>query len=260
MLQQQQIELIHREIDGATTPDESAAARKLVAEDPEARALDADLRRVGRLFQQVGSREPPIHPKQNIMAAVARSAPASPNKVPAWSSPFAFVRWSLAQLKNAFDSLTEHTEMAIMTKKTMIIGSTIVATVVVVAAIITGFPPTGATSGTIGGPGIAGVQQASRYQGRPISPSEVTLSNPEISVLLQNPEVLKLVTSESFRTAMASESFRTAMASESFRTAMASEAFRTLQASEAFRSLARSASASEAFMTEANRTAQRTAE
>ena len=118
MLQQQQIELIHREIDGATTPDESTAARKLVAEDPEARALDADLRRVGRLFQQVGSREPPIHLKQNIMAAVARSAPASPNKVPAWSSPFAFARWSLAQLKNAFDSLTEHTEMAIMTLPT----------------------------------------------------------------------------------------------------------------------------------------------
>jgi hypothetical protein len=50
------------------------------------------------------------------------------------------------------------------------------------------------------------------------------------------------------------------MASEAYRTVMANEAFRTLQNSEAFRSLARSAQASEAFMTEANRTAQRTAE
>jgi predicted Zn-dependent protease len=41
MLQQHQIELIHRDIDGATTPDESAAARKLVAGDPEARAAAA---------------------------------------------------------------------------------------------------------------------------------------------------------------------------------------------------------------------------
>jgi hypothetical protein len=41
---------------------------------------------------------------------------------------------------------------------------------------------------------------------------------------------------------------------------MASEAYRTLQASEAFRSLSRSALASEAFLTEASRTALRTAE
>ena len=78
MLQPHQIELIHKALDGAATPDESAAVRKLVAEDPEARAYDADLRRMAELFERAGDREAPVHLKHNILAALARSARASP--------------------------------------------------------------------------------------------------------------------------------------------------------------------------------------
>ena len=54
MLSQDQIELIHREIDGANTPDERAAFRSLIETNAEARALEADLRHVTRLFGHAG--------------------------------------------------------------------------------------------------------------------------------------------------------------------------------------------------------------
>ncbi|HVX89484.1 MAG TPA: hypothetical protein VG940_11185, partial [Gemmatimonadales bacterium] len=237
MLTPGQVELIHQEIDGVNTPEGSAAARALVAGDPEARALDADLRRVARVLGQVEGRAPPPGLKAAILKGLELPARASPNVVPGWS-PFAALRSSLSRQRTVGAPLTEPMENAVMTKKTMLIGSTVVAAAVVVAALVTGFPPTGGTSGTIGGdPGIPGVQQASRYRGRQISPSEVNLQNPEIAVLLQNPDVLKLVTSEAFRTVMASEAFRTAQASEAFRTAQASEALRTAMATEAFRTV-----------------------
>ena len=222
--------------------------------------------RLSHLFDQVEARDPPPRLKRAILEELARPARASPRSARAWPYPFAVIRSALSRLISVTEHLPEHMENAIMTKKTMLIGSTAVAALVVIAAIATGFPPIGSGAGTIGGdPGISGVQQAARYHGRTMTPADVTLENPEISALFQNPEVLKLVQSEAFRTVMASEAFRTAQASEAFRSAMASEAFRTAMASEAFRTVManeayRTVMASEAYRTamanEAFRTAQ----
>lgn len=189
MLHRDQIELIHREIDGANTPDERAAFQRLVAEHPEAGALHAELRRVARLLEGVEARDPPPGLKPAILARLAPVARTAPQSQAHWSSPIQLIRRALSPLRAVTQFLTEPLENAIMTKKTILIGSTAIAAVVVIAGLITGFPPTSATSGTIGGDPIPGVQQASRYQGRPITPSEVTLSNPEYSVLLQNHDV-----------------------------------------------------------------------
>ena len=53
MLNPDQVELLHREIDGANTPEESAAVRSLIESDAEARALEADLRHVKEIFDLV---------------------------------------------------------------------------------------------------------------------------------------------------------------------------------------------------------------
>jgi hypothetical protein len=75
VLNRNQIELIHREIDGANTPDETAAFRSLIENNSEARALEAGLRQVTRLFDRMGSAEPPGHLSRAILEAL-------PGKVP----------------------------------------------------------------------------------------------------------------------------------------------------------------------------------
>ena len=224
-LSQDQVELVHREMDGANTPEASAAFRSLVENDPEAGALAADLRRLAGLFAQVGERETPSHLKQAILDALPQPARAS--------------RW--AMLHRAVEGLrlvTERTEAAIMTKKTMLIGSAAVAIVLVIAGILTGFPPGSHEAGTIGG-----VQPAARYHGRVMTEADVSLKNPDILALLQNDQILHLVQSDAFREAMANDAFRQAMATDAFRQAMASDAFRQAMASDAFRQ----AMASDAF-------------
>jgi hypothetical protein len=75
MLNRDQIDLIHREIDGANAPEESAACRSLIAESAEARALEADLRHVAQLFDRVGTAEPPAHLRRAILDALPRQVP-----------------------------------------------------------------------------------------------------------------------------------------------------------------------------------------
>src|SRR5262245_26512642 len=116
MLSQTQIELIHREIDGANRPAESAACRALLEQDPEARALAADLRRLTALVERVGEREPPPRLKRAILAALPPPARTS-------LQTESFLQRFLFQLRLA----TERMEAAIMTKKTMLIGGTALA-------------------------------------------------------------------------------------------------------------------------------------
>jgi len=99
MLNRDQIELIHREIDGTNTPEGHAAFRSLMVADPEARALEADLREVTRLFHQAGEREPPPHLKQAILDALPVPARAAPRTETGWLTPPAMVRWFVSQLR-----------------------------------------------------------------------------------------------------------------------------------------------------------------
>jgi len=77
VLNRDQIELIHQEIDGANTPEESAAFRSLIVEDSEAKALEADLRYVALLFDRAGECEPPPHLRQAILDALPHQARAT---------------------------------------------------------------------------------------------------------------------------------------------------------------------------------------
>src|SRR5947209_5330979 len=259
MLTQDQIELIHQEIDGANTPEQRAAFLSLVEQHPEARALAAELRAVALAFDRMGMREPPPRLQQAILACL----PPPEGLRATWWDTIHDV-WRRGTLFGGH-----------MTRKAIIIGGTAAAAAVVilVAGIVTGFPPVFNHSGTIGG-----VEQAARYKGRAMTAADVTLQNPEIQTLFQNDQVLRLVQSDAFReiqqsaayqqlkanaafsALQANESFRQLEASavyrqleaiDAFRTVQAADAFRVLQATEAFRALSRSSDLSQSFMREA---------
>src|SRR6266550_331218 len=244
MLSRDQVELIQQEIDGANTPEGSAALRSLMEQNPEAGAMAVELRRVAALFGQVAEREPPARLKRAILDALPQ---------PARASPGALLRWAAQGLR----FVTKSMEEPIMTKKALLIGSAAAAVVIVVAGILTGFPPGSRDAGTIGG-----VQPAARYHGKVMTEADVSLKNPEIQALFQNDQILRLVRSDAFRQVMASDAFRQLQASEAFRQLLASDAsrqilasdaFRQLQAAEAFRALSQNQALSQAFMREAMR-------
>jgi hypothetical protein len=238
MLTPELIELIHREIDGESTPESSAAFRLLVDRDPEARALAAELREIAALLGKVEQRAPSPQ-LRNAIVAVLPPTRASPETTRVWMSPYSLLRWSSFQLRTAKLLM----EDLMTTKRALLIGSTAVAVVAIIAVAVTGYPPTGRESGTIGGLStgpsdpIGGVQQASRYRNRTVTERDVTLANPEIQAIFQNHQVLALVKSDVFRDAMQNDAFRGLQSSEAFRKLMNSDAFRELLNSEAYRKL-----------------------
>jgi hypothetical protein len=77
VLNRNQIELIHQEMDGVNTPAERAAFRSLIEEDAEARALEADLRSVTLLLDRVESIDPPRHMTEAILNALPQQVRAT---------------------------------------------------------------------------------------------------------------------------------------------------------------------------------------
>ena len=147
MLTPHQVELIQREIDGANTPTESVAVRAMLATDPEAQALAAELRTVVSAFERVGERAPPPRLKHAILAQL-------PDRTPSKS-------WLAVLL----ESTTRRMEELVMTKKAILIGATAAAILIVGAYVVTGYPHLGGAAGTIGD-SISGVQPAARYHGQ----------------------------------------------------------------------------------------------
>src|SRR5438093_8195158 len=120
MLSRKQVELIQQEIDGANTAEESAALRLLMGQDPEARAMAAELRSVAGLLGQVTEREAPARLKRAILDALPQ---------PARASPGALRRWAAHGLR----FVTKPMKESIMTKKAVLIGSAVAAVVIVAA-------------------------------------------------------------------------------------------------------------------------------
>lgn len=246
MLSRDQIELIQREIfldeGGANTPGDSARVRALLAADPEAQALAAELYQVASALERVGERAPPPRLKQAILAAV---------QTPHVERPQSINRWFAVLLQ----STTERMEEMVMTKKAILIGATAVAAVIVGAYFATGFPPLGGAAGTIGD-SISGVQQAARYHGRALTQADVTLDNPQVAALFQNHDILALVKSDAFHSLMANQAFRELQQNNAFRAILATEAFRNVMASDAYREVMMSDAYRELMQNDAAREAQ----
>lgn len=240
MLNKDQIELIQREIldePGANTPADSARVRALVAADPEAQALAAELCEVASAFERVGERAPPPRLKQAILAEL-------PDRTPMKS-------WLAVLL----ESTTRRMEEMVMTKKAILIGATAVAIVIVGAYAVTGYPHLGGAAGTIGD-SISGVQPAARYHGRALTQADVTLDNPQVAALFQNHDILALVKSDAFHSLMANQAFRELQQNNAFRAILATEAFRNVMASDAYREVMMSDAYRELMQSDAAREAQ----
>lgn len=233
MLSQDQIELVHKEIDGENSAVESAAFRALVEREPEAARLAAELRSLAEIFSNAGEREPHPRLRAAILQAIPQLGRATPPDRSASSVARTVARWAGSQW-SIFTTLMEET---MVTKKGLIIGTSTVAVIAIVGALVVGYPPTGGETGTIGGDTIMGVQQASRYQGRSMSAEDVSLSNPEIQAIFQNDQVLALVQSDVFRAAMRNDAFRALQSNDAYRALLSQDAFRELMKADAFREL-----------------------
>jgi hypothetical protein len=134
------IELIHQEIDGENTADE----RRLSLLEEDAEPGGSRAARVAGSSTWRGARTAP-HLRRAILDALPQPALAMTESK--WMTPREVFRWSLLHLKLGAERLEE----TIMTKKAMLIGGAVVATVIVIAGIVTGFPPGSREPGTIGG-------------------------------------------------------------------------------------------------------------
>lgn len=76
MIPERYIELIHQEVDGGNSPEESRTLQAFLADHAEARALLDDLRRLDGILGRVDQVEPPPGLKASILAALPEEAPA----------------------------------------------------------------------------------------------------------------------------------------------------------------------------------------
>jgi hypothetical protein len=242
MLGSREIELIHREIDGENTPQDSVAFQALVARNPEAHALAAELRELAALLGKVEQRAAPPGIRPAVLEALREHSCPSPETASAGNAVHSPVQSFVFQLRSA----TIRMEKVMMTKRKLVLGTTMAAAVAVIAALLSGYPPTGLEVGTMGGrddsagEAIAGVQQASRFRNKAVTERDVTLGNPEVQLLFQNHEILNLVKSDEFRRAMRDDAFRNLQSDEAFARLQHDEAFARLQSNEVFRGLLRS--------------------
>ncbi|HVF39047.1 MAG TPA: hypothetical protein VM939_04035 [Gemmatimonadaceae bacterium] len=247
MLTPYELELIHREVDGANTPEESSELRKLVETDPEALSIMTSLQGLDAVLSQVPDRAPRSHVIEqirnaipsNYMASSTRRAQGTTQTITGWITQ----RWN---------SVTNFMEESMETKKILIIATTAVAAIAVIGQLVTGYSPSIFDAGTIGArDGMSGVTQAGRVKGRKMSADDVTLSNPQISALFQDDKVLKLVKSDVFREAMRDEQFRELQSSEAYHQLMKSDAYHQLMNSEAYNQLMNSEAYNQLMKSEA---------
>ena len=229
MLTNYQIDLIHREIDGENTHEESVEVRKLVETQPEALALITSLRDLDTLLSEVPARDTPLRVKERIHQELSMNS-----KLRAQQTTQSITSWASQQWKG----VTNLMEELMSTKKVLIIATTAVAVIAIVGQAVVGYEPSVFDAGTVGaGNGMTGVQQAGRYKGKTMTEADVTLSNPEIGALFQNDLVLKLVKSEVFQLAMHDNAFRELQANPEFLALFQSDAFQQLMQSDAYEQL-----------------------
>ena len=228
VLTRNQIELIHREIDGENTPEASAEVRELVASQPEALTLMTSLQSLDAVIREVPHREPSARSRQAIHNAISINAKAGQ----AQDATHVITRWAVQQWNGISTFMGE----LMQTKKVLLVATTAVAVIAIIGNALVGYPPSIFDAGTIGaGDGMSGVQKAGRYQGAKKTDADVTLSSPEIQALLQNDQVIKLIKSDVFREIMRDDASRMVLSSDALRAVFANEASARVFQSDAMR-------------------------
>jgi hypothetical protein len=195
MIEKQVVELANREVDGETTPEESARLRQLCERRPEVRALVDDLRAVSAGLGTIGRATPPATLKASVMRAVTNlsrtqqyfqrvhthpdSRPVHPDQR----------RSIMAQ---------DNTSVRKSPARSILIGGSVLA-VIVLGYFALFYPPKSSRDmeGTIG--------KAERYRSEQMASADIALKNPEFQALLQNHVFVRAMKDENFRAAMQSD-------------------------------------------------------
>lgn len=83
MIDQEYIELIHKEVDGATTPEETSRLKAFMADNIEAGRLFAELSKLTKVLVDVGQVEPPAGMKKRILDSIQPAVKrVEPNRGP----------------------------------------------------------------------------------------------------------------------------------------------------------------------------------
>src|SRR5260221_13668040 len=137
MLTSYQQELIHREIDGENTPEESVEVQNLVQTQPEALALMTSLRSLDALFREVPDRVPPPRVTQSIHNAMSLNSRASPATLHAQGTTQTITRWATQQ----WNGVTNLMEKSMLTKRVLIGVTTAVAAIAIIGYIVVDYKP-----------------------------------------------------------------------------------------------------------------------
>ena len=89
MVSDEYLELIHAELDGRLTEQQRAHLSRHLLENPEARKLRDDLRKLDAVLQQITPVEPPAGLRESILASVKIPATVAPPRR-VWAAPAAF--------------------------------------------------------------------------------------------------------------------------------------------------------------------------
>ena len=242
VLTPRQQDLLHRELDGETTPEEAVEVSTLLTQ-PEAQAFMASLRDLDTLLRKVPRHAPPPGLAPLIRQGMSPKPVSSRRAERGFGGAKSATGW-FGQQWAGIRNLTEE----IMQTKTVLIGAAAaVAAIAVIGHFVVGYPPSTSDAGTIGAgtigasDTISGVQQAGRYRGRAMNEGDVTLSNPEIQALLQDDKVLALVQSDVFRTLMRDESFRQLQNDAAYQALQKDAAYLALQKDAAYMALQKDA-------------------
>ncbi|HEU4799659.1 MAG TPA: hypothetical protein VFS94_03420 [Gemmatimonadales bacterium] len=234
-----QQDLLHRELDGETTPEESIEARNLMAAQPEALEFMTSLRDLDALFHSVPRHASPPGLRQRIYGDISSKPGRSRRPGRAGGSAQSVTSW----ISQHWDGVRNLTEELMQTKKVLVGAAAAIAVIAVIGHFVVGYPPSIRDAGTIGAgtigasDSITGVQQAGRYQGRTMTEADVTLSNPEVQALFQDDKILKLVQSDVFRTVMRDESFRALQSNAAYQALQSSADYKALQSNAEFKAL-----------------------
>lgn len=143
MINEREIELIHGEIDGANTAEESVRVQMLLGSNPEARALYDDLKQLAGLMRPGAGEELPRTLHNRIMNALPRGL-HTPRK--------SGIGARLFQLKSKFNPRSIHfLIMEGLMKKAIIGGLAVAAVAVLYFATLYPWPGASSSEGTIGG-------------------------------------------------------------------------------------------------------------
>ena len=143
MIDDREMELIHGEIDGVNSPEESVRAQMLINSNPEARALYDDLRQLAGLLRPGAGEELPRSLHNRIMNALPRGLHA-PRK-----SGFAARFFHLKSNNNPHS--IHFLIMEGLMKKAIIGGLAVAAVAVLYFATLYPWPGATSSEGTIGG-------------------------------------------------------------------------------------------------------------